>query len=142
MSVELITDRQNTNKRDRCVHSKLLVYDVSVYSSDDWCTRLVTNHDQCQNPVLTCEIQRRTHPWQKRPACPLVMGQNGGVRQHHDENAVGGYNWNPLGLQKWSQIFERVVSTSCVQMPVRRRDPEAFDGNGPGRRSRQTLGIP
>ena len=72
----------------------------------------------------------------------MVMGRNGGVRQHHGENRSGECKWNPLGLQKWSQIFEGVVSFFCVQMVVQHRDPEALDGNGPGRRGRQTLGIP
>ena len=69
------------------------------------------------------------------------MGRNEGVRQHHDEIASHGCNWNPLALQKWLQIFEGVVSTPSVQMFVRRRDLEAWDGNGPGRRGGQTLGI-
>ena len=72
----------------------------------------------------------------------MVMGRNWGVRQHRGENAVDGYNWNPLGLQKWHQIFEGVVSTSCVQMVVQHRDLEALDGNDAGRRGGQTLGIP
>ena len=70
------------------------------------------------------------------------MGRNGGVRQHHTEIALCGCNWNTLGLQKWHQIFERVISTHCVQMVVQHRDPEALDGNGAGRRGGQTLGIP
>ena len=72
----------------------------------------------------------------------MIMGRNGGVRQHQTEIALDGYNWNPLGLQKWHQIFEGVISPSCVQMVVQHRDPDALDGNGPGRRGRQTLGIP
>ena len=72
----------------------------------------------------------------------MIMDRNGGVRQHHDEIALDGYNWNPLGLQKWYQMFEGVVYIFCVQMVVQHRDPEGLDGNGPGRRGRQTLGIP
>ena len=141
-SVEFVTSRRSTKERDRCVHSKSLMYEVFMCSSDDWCTRLVTNHDQRQNPVLTCEIRRRTHPWLKRPACPMVMGRNGGVRQHHGENALGGYNCNPLGLQKWPQIFDGVISSPRQQMILQHRDLEAWSLDGPGRRGGQTLGIP
>ena len=141
-SGELVTDRQNIKGRDRCVHSKSLMYEVFMCSSDDWCTRLVTNHDQRQNPVLTCEIRRRTHPWLKRPACPMVMGRNGGVRQHRVENALDGCKWNPLALQKWLQIFEGVVSSSWQQMVVQRRDPGPWGLDGTGRRGGQALGIP
>ena len=72
----------------------------------------------------------------------MVMGRNGGVRQHHGENALGGCNWNPLALQKWLPIFEGVVSTSWQQMVVQRRDlgRQALDGTG--RRGGQALGIP
>ena len=118
------------------------MYGVFMCSSNDWCTRLVTNHDQHENPVLTCEIQRRSHPWLKRPACPMVMGRNGGVRQHRVENAPGGCKWNPLALQKWLQIFEGVVSTSCVQMVVQHRDLCPWGLDGIGRRGGQALGIP
>ena len=141
-SGELVTDRRNTNGRDRCVHSRTLMYGVFMCSSNDWCTRLVTNHDQHENPVLTCEIQRRSHPWLKRPACPLVMSQNWGVRQHHGENALGGYNWNPLTLQKWLQIFEGVISRHCVQMVVQYRHSGPWSLDGSGRCSGQALGIP
>ena len=141
-SVEFVTSRRSTKERDRCVHSKSLMYEVFMCSSDDWCTRLVTNHDQRQNPVLTCEIRRRTHPWLKRPACPMVMGRNGGVRQHRVENAPDGCNCNPLGQQNWLQIFEGVVSFFCVQMVVQHRDAGPWDLDGLGRRGGQTLGIP
>ena len=72
----------------------------------------------------------------------MVMGRNGGVRQHRVENAPGGCNCNPLALQKWLQIFEEVVSTFCVQMVVQHRDlgRQALDGTG--RRGGQALGIP
>ena len=141
-SVEFVTSRRSTKERDRCVHSKSLMYEVFMCSSDDWCTRLVTNHDQRQNPVLTCEIRRRTHPWLKRSACPMVMGRNEGVRQHHGENALGGCNCNPLGLQKWPQIFEQMISTSCVQMVVQHRDSGPWSPDSPGCRGGQTLEIP
>ena len=72
----------------------------------------------------------------------MVMGSNGGVRQHLDENNSDVCKWNPLGLQKWLQILGGVVSSSCVQMIEQYRDPEAWDGDGPGRRGGQTLGIP
>ena len=72
----------------------------------------------------------------------MVMGRNGGVRQHHGENAHGGCKWNPLGLQKWHQIFEGVISVLGVQMVVQHRGPEAWSLDGPGRRGGQTLGIP
>ena len=72
----------------------------------------------------------------------MIMGRNGGVRQHRVENAPGGCKWNPLALQKWLQIFEGVVSTFCVQMVVQHRDlgRQALDGTG--RRGGQALGIP
>ena len=38
--------------------------------------------------------------------------------------------------------FEGVISTSCVQMVVQRRNLEARDRDDPGRRGGQTLGIP
>ena len=142
MSVELITDRRNTKERDRCVHSKFLMYEVFMCSSDDWCTRLVTNHDQRQNPVSTCQIRRMSHSWLKRPACPLIMSQNEGVRQHHGENAPGGCNCNPLALQKWLQNSEGVVSSFCVQMVVQHRDLCPWRLDGIGRRGGQALGIP
>ncbi len=141
-SVEFVTSRRSTKERDQCVHSKSLMYEVFMCSSDDWCTRLVTNHDQRQNPVLTCEIRRRTHPWLKRPACPMVVGRNGGVRQHRVENAPDGCNCNPLGQQKWIQIVEGVVSFFCVQMVVQHRDSDPQAPASPGRRGGQTLGIP
>ena len=72
----------------------------------------------------------------------MVMGRNGGVRQHRVENAPGGRNCNPLALQKWLQIFEGVVSSSCVQMVVQRRDLGRQALDGPGRRGGQALGIP
>ena len=72
----------------------------------------------------------------------MIMGRNGGVRQHHDENAPGGCNWSTLGLQKWLQIFEGVISRPGQQMVLQHRDLEALDGNGTGRRGGQTLGIP
>ena len=60
----------------------------------------------------------------------MVMGRNGGVRQHRVENALGGCKWNPLALQKWLQIFEGVVSSSWQQIVVQRRDlgRQALDG--------------
>ena len=72
----------------------------------------------------------------------MVMGRDGGVRQHHVENAPGGCKWNPLALQKWLQIFEGVVSSYWQQMVVQRRDlgRQALDGTG--RRGGQALGIP
>ena len=141
-SGELVTDRRNIKERDRCVHLRTLMYGVFMCSSNDCCTRLVTNHDQHENPVLTCEIQRRSHPWLKRPACPMVMGRNGGVRQHHGENALGGCNCNPLALQKWLQNSEGVVSFFCLQMVVQHRDPGPWGLDGMGRRGGQALGIP
>ena len=71
----------------------------------------------------------------------MIMGRNGGVRQHRGENAPDGCKWNPLGQQKWLQIFEEVVSTSCVQMVVQHRDlgRQALDDTG--RRGGQALGI-
>ena len=72
----------------------------------------------------------------------MVMGRNGGVRQHRVENAPGGCKWNPLALQKWLQIFEGVVSSPGGQMVVQHRDLEAWDGDGAGRRGGQALGIP
>ena len=72
----------------------------------------------------------------------MVMGRNGGVRQHRDENAPGGRNCNPLGQQKWLQIFEGVICTHCGQMVVQRREAGPRDLDGLGRRGGQTLGIP
>ena len=72
----------------------------------------------------------------------MVMGRNGGVRQHRVENAPGGCKWNPLGLQKWLQIFEGVGSSFCGQMVVRRRELGPWGLDGPGHRGGQTLGIP
>ena len=72
----------------------------------------------------------------------MIMARNEGVRQHHGENAVDGYNWNPLCLQKWYQMFEGVISWPGQQMVLQHRDLEALDGNGMGRRGGQTLGIP
>ena len=71
----------------------------------------------------------------------MVMGRNGGVRQHRVENAPGGCKWNPLALQKWLQIFEGVVSRPGVQIVVQHCDP-GRDMDGPGRRGGQALGIP
>ena len=70
------------------------------------------------------------------------MGRNRGVRQHHDEKALDGCNWNSLILQKLLQIFEGVISRPGVQMIVQHRDLEAQDLDGPERRGGQTLGIP
>ena len=72
----------------------------------------------------------------------MVVGQNGGVRQHRVENAPDGGKWNPLALQKWLQIFEGVVSSSCGQMVVQHRDPGPWGLDGTGRRGGQALGIP
>ena len=72
----------------------------------------------------------------------MDMGRNEGVRQHHGEIALDGYNWNPLGLQKWHQIFEGVISPSCVQMIVQHRDSGPWSLDDMGRRGGQTLGIP
>ena len=72
----------------------------------------------------------------------MVMGRNGGVRQHRVENAPGGCKCNPSGLQKWHQIFEGVVSTFCVQMVVQHRDLGRQALDDAGRRNGQTLGIP
>ena len=72
----------------------------------------------------------------------MVMGRNGGVRQHRDENAPGGCNCNPLALQKWLQIFEGVISCPGVQMVVQHRDPGLWGLDGMGRRGGQALGIP
>ena len=72
----------------------------------------------------------------------MVMGRNGGVRQRHGENAPGGCNCNPLALQKWLQIFEVVISLSCVQMIVQHRDLGRQALDDAGRRGGQTLGIP
>ena len=100
-SVEFIKSRRSTKERDRYVHSKSQTWmkcscAVPMTNAPVW-SQITT---KCQNPVLTREIRHRSHPWLKRPACPLVMGRNGGVRQHHGENAVGGCKWNPLRLQK------------------------------------------
>ena len=46
------------------------------------------------------------------------------------------------GVPKLSQIFDGVISTSREQIVLQHRDLEALDGNGAGRRGRQTLGIP
>ena len=72
----------------------------------------------------------------------MIMDQNGGVRQHHGENSDDECNWNPLGLQKWLQIFEGVVSSHWQQMVVQHRDlgRQALDDRG--RRGGQALGIP
>ena len=118
------------------------MYGVFMCSSNDWCTRLVTNHDQHENPVLTCEIRRRSHPWQKRPACPMVMGRNGGVRQHRVENAPGGRNCNPVSQQKWLQNSEGVIYCPGVQIGVQRREAGPRDLDDYGRYGGQTLGIP
>ena len=72
----------------------------------------------------------------------MVMGRNGGVRQHHNENAVDGCKRNPLGLQKWLQIFEVVISSPGGQMVVQHRDAGLWGLDGMGRRSGQTLAIP
>ena len=72
----------------------------------------------------------------------MVMGRNGGVRQHRVENAPDGCKWNPLALQKWLQIFEGVVSSFWQQMVVQRRDPGPWGLDGTGRRGGQALGIP
>ena len=72
----------------------------------------------------------------------MIMGRNGGVRQHHDENAPGGCNWNTLGLQKWHQNSEGVICSHCVQMVVQHRDPGPWGLDGMGRRGGQALGIP
>ena len=72
----------------------------------------------------------------------MVMGRNGGVRQHRVENAPDGFNCNPLALQKWLQIFEEVISSSGVQMVVQHRDSGPWSPDGAGRRSGQALGIP
>ena len=141
-SGELITNRLNTKERDQYAYSKSLMYDMLACSSEDRCTRLVTNHDQRQNPVLACEIRRRTHHWQMRPAHTMIMSRNGGVRQHHGGNALGGCNCNPLPLQKWLQIFEGVVYLSCVQMAVQHCDLGPWDLDDAGRRGGQALGIP
>ena len=72
----------------------------------------------------------------------MVMSRNGGVRQHHGGNALGGCNCNPLALQKWRQIFEGVISTPGLQMVVQHRDAGLWGLDGTGRRGGQTLGIP
>ena len=72
----------------------------------------------------------------------MVMGRNGGVRQHRVENARDGCKWNPLSLQKWHQIFEGVISCHCVQIVVQCRDLGARDLDDMGRYGGQTLGIP
>ena len=72
----------------------------------------------------------------------MLMGRNGGVRQHRVENARDECKWNPLAVQKWLQIFEGVISSPGLQMVVQHRDPGPWDMDGAGRRSGQTLGIP
>ena len=72
----------------------------------------------------------------------MVMGRNGGVRQHRVKNARDECKWNPLALQKWLQIFEEVVSRPGVQMVVQHRDPGRQVLDGTGRRGGQALGIP
>ena len=72
-------------------------------------------------------------------ACPMVMGRNGGVRQHRV--ASDGCKWNPLALQKWLQIFEGVISSSWQQMVVQHCDLGRLALDDAGRRGGQTLGI-
>ena len=70
------------------------------------------------------------------------MGRDGGVRQHHGENAPGGCNCNPLALQKWPQIFDGVISTGWEQMVLQHRELGRQALDDAGRRGGQTLGIP
>ena len=72
----------------------------------------------------------------------MVMGRNGGVRQHRVENSDDECNWNPLGLQKWHPIVDAVICTPSRQMIVQHRDAGPWGLDGMGRRSGQTLGIP
>ena len=72
----------------------------------------------------------------------MLMERNEGVRQHHGENALDGGNWNPLGLQKWPQIFDGVISTPREQMVLQHRDLCPWGLDGTGRRGGQALGIP